>query len=176
MNINLFLLSTILFFGQSAIGAEVLLETEVLRGAEIVNNNCSRCHNSRATNEFTDDEWAVVMPHMRTRAHLTGGEAADVVSYMQFIQENQESRRGTSIGNSDGESLLNEYACLGCHSLAGNGGRVAVSLDGVIDRLGESFFRKKVKDPQFNNSATPMPNLGISDSEIELMIEYLRGR
>ena len=45
-----------------------------LSGAELINNNCARCHNSRPVREFSIGEWRVIMPHMREKAHLTGSE------------------------------------------------------------------------------------------------------
>ena len=38
-----------------------------LSGAELINNNCARCHNSRPVREFSISEWRVIMPHMREK-------------------------------------------------------------------------------------------------------------
>lgn len=69
---------------------------------------------------------------------------------------------------------MNRFGCLSCHSLNGEGGNVAVDLSDVITRRGEEFVRRKLRNPQFNNAATPMPKMNLSDSDIELLIEYLK--
>lgn len=147
-----------------------------INGAEVINNNCSRCHNARSIDEFSLEEWSVVIPHMRVRAHLTGEEARAVLKLFQDITLS--TSNGFSVGVvgdvRPGEELMTAYVCLGCHSFGGSGGTVAPALDNIISSLGEDFFREKLRDPQFNNIATPMPKLNIPDREIEVLIEYLK--
>ncbi len=52
-------------------------------GAVTWGNNCGRCHNVRATTERSDEEWLVIVMHMRTRANLTRQQAMAVLSYLQ---------------------------------------------------------------------------------------------
>lgn len=52
-------------------------------GAVIWGNNCGRCHNVRATTERSDDEWTVIVMHMRARANLTSQQALAVLTYLQ---------------------------------------------------------------------------------------------
>ncbi len=53
------------------------------RGAQTWANNCSRCHNMRDPKELRDDQWRAVVSHMRIRGNLTGGEARDVLVFLQ---------------------------------------------------------------------------------------------
>ena len=53
------------------------------RGAQTWANNCARCHNMRDPKELRDDQWRAVVSHMRVRANLTGGEARDVLVFLQ---------------------------------------------------------------------------------------------
>ena len=53
------------------------------RGAQTWANNCSRCHNMRNAKELRDDQWVVVVSHMRVRAGLTGQEARDILKFLQ---------------------------------------------------------------------------------------------
>tara|TARA_R110002110_G_C13465503_1_gene719023 strand:+ start:6984 stop:7514 length:531 start_codon:yes stop_codon:yes gene_type:complete len=149
-------------------------EEEPIDGAEVISLNCARCHNTRTIDEFTIQEWAVIMPHMRERAHLTGEESRAVLRFFQTIKQSSEEH-SSSNGNAlrTGEQLVSAYGCVACHSYAGNGGK-AVSLDNVITRLGEDFFRRKLQNPQFNNSATPMPKMNISEEEIDQLIIFFR--
>lgn len=53
------------------------------RGAKAWANNCASCHNLRPANDLRDDQWRVVVAHMRVRADLTGQEARDVLKFLQ---------------------------------------------------------------------------------------------
>ncbi len=53
------------------------------RGAQTWANTCARCHNMRDPRELRDDQWRAVVSHMRVRANLTGGEARDVLMFLQ---------------------------------------------------------------------------------------------
>lgn len=55
------------------------------RGAEIWRTTCYRCHSRRPATEFSAEEWAVLVDHMRTRAHLTGSEADAVTAFLQEL-------------------------------------------------------------------------------------------
>lgn len=54
-------------------------------GAEIWRTTCYRCHNRRPATEFTSEEWAVLVDHMRTRANLTRVEADAVTAFLQEL-------------------------------------------------------------------------------------------
>ncbi len=53
------------------------------RGARTWADNCARCHNMRDPKELRDDQWRVVVSHMRVRGGLTGQEARDVLAFLQ---------------------------------------------------------------------------------------------
>ncbi|WP_157273741.1 cytochrome c [Thiobacillus denitrificans] len=53
------------------------------RGAQAWANNCASCHNLRPAKDLRDDQWRVVVAHMRVRADLTGQEARDVLKFLQ---------------------------------------------------------------------------------------------
>lgn len=53
------------------------------RGAKFWADNCARCHNMRDPREFRDDQWHVIVSHMRVRAGLTGQDARDIRAFLQ---------------------------------------------------------------------------------------------
>jgi len=55
----------------------------IARGAKSWADNCARCHNARDPKDFRDDQWKVIMTHMRIRAGLTGDEANDILVFLQ---------------------------------------------------------------------------------------------
>jgi len=150
-----------------------------ISGAEVINNNCARCHNARATHEFSMSEWQVIMPHMREKAHLTGEETQAVLDFIgltkglqtkeDVLPVTQEAKTGN-----EGKRLLTQFGCQGCHSIDGTGGSVGPTLDGIIAAKGEEFFKKKLKNPQFNNPASPMPPMPLTDEQIEEIVVFLK--
>lgn len=53
------------------------------RGAKLWADTCARCHNMRDPREFRDDQWQVIVSHMRVRAMLTGQDARDIRAFLQ---------------------------------------------------------------------------------------------
>lgn len=56
---------------------------DIGRGVKAWSENCARCHNMRDPKEFRDDQWKVIVTHMRVRGGLTGQEARDILEYLQ---------------------------------------------------------------------------------------------
>jgi len=67
----------------NAVAATQLDVMQFARGAKTWANNCARCHNMRDPKELRDDQWRAVVSHMRVRGNLTGGEARDVLVFLQ---------------------------------------------------------------------------------------------
>ena len=77
-----------LFFGQLAQADETSKPKtsdpmQFARGAKTWADNCVRCHSMRDPKELRDDQWRVVVSHMRIRGNLTGEEARDVLAFLQ---------------------------------------------------------------------------------------------
>src|SRR5947208_16779199 len=43
-------------------------------GSQLWAENCSRCHNIRPPQQYSDAQWSMIVQHMRMRADLTGQE------------------------------------------------------------------------------------------------------
>jgi mono/diheme cytochrome c family protein len=52
------------------------------KGAAAWAENCGRCHNHRAPQEFSPDQWQPIMLHMRIQAGITGQAARDILAYL----------------------------------------------------------------------------------------------
>src|SRR5581483_5838851 len=52
-------------------------------GAQLWAENCSRCHNMRPPESYSDPQWAMIVHHMRSRADLTGDEAKKITQFLQ---------------------------------------------------------------------------------------------
>src|SRR6185503_20969988 len=67
----------------------------------------------------------------------------------------------------------NKYGCNGCHSLAGEGGRVGPALDRAGFRLNGTWIYRWVRNPQAMKPETRMPALGLSDADAKAVTMYL---
>ncbi|MCC6208293.1 MAG: cytochrome c [Gammaproteobacteria bacterium] len=54
-----------------------------VRGVTLWADNCARCHAMRDPKEFRDDQWRVIVSHMRVRAGLGGQDARDILAFLQ---------------------------------------------------------------------------------------------
>jgi hypothetical protein len=52
-------------------------------GAQLWADNCSRCHNIRPLQSYSDAQWEAVVMHMRLRADLTGPEQRKITAFLQ---------------------------------------------------------------------------------------------
>lgn len=73
-----------------------------------------------------------------------------------------------------GNSIVVKYTCRQCHLIGGEGKAKGPSLDGVTDRLDTVSLRLWLRDPRSIKWNTPMPNLQLSDPEIEAISSYLK--
>ena len=52
-------------------------------GSELWSENCTRCHNARPPDQYSNAQWDVIVHHMRLRANLTGGEARKIAEFLK---------------------------------------------------------------------------------------------
>ncbi|QGX38181.1 c-type cytochrome [Permianibacter aggregans] len=169
------LLLTLGLFSVAGLGVHPAISAEI-SGAEVVNNNCARCHNSRPVHEFSLAEWAVILPHMREKAHLTAQETDAVLQFFQTV--GQPRAVGTTSTSPSvplsGSELMTRYGCQGCHQFNGVGGVVGPSLDRIVADKGEPFVRQKIVNPQFNNPASAMPRMPMTEAEVDAILALLK--
>lgn len=63
--------------------------------------------------------------------------------------------------------------CQACHSLGGKGGVVGPALDGVGQRFDEARLRAWLSDPQAVKPGTAMPNLALSEADLQDLTQFL---
>lgn len=52
-------------------------------GAQLWAEECSRCHNLRSPDMYSDAQWDVVSLHMRVRANLTPVESREILAFLK---------------------------------------------------------------------------------------------
>lgn len=167
-------LSGLVFFTQAEHISDPSLVAE---GAKVYNENCGRCHNPRPASDYTKQEWSVVMPHMREKAHMTGKETLAVEAFIAQTLT-ADVRNNPLIRNAQdklltGEQLVSQFGCQGCHQIKGKGGSLGSNLDGIVTARGRDFVIKKLKDPTFNNAASAMPQFPMSEDDLQAIVNYL---
>ncbi len=73
-----------------------------------------------------------------------------------------------------GKRVFEKYNCNDCHTILGFGGYYAPDLTKVVKRVGEDGVRYRVKSPEkaFATSRRKMPNLALSDGEIDQLVSF----
>lgn len=52
-------------------------------GTQLWAQNCTRCHNARPSNQYSSQQWELIVHHMRLRANLTGVEQRKITEFLQ---------------------------------------------------------------------------------------------
>ncbi|MEJ5240703.1 MAG: cytochrome c [Anaerolineales bacterium] len=74
-----------------------------------------------------------------------------------------------------GAALVEQYGCRKCHIIGGQGALYAPNLDRSMKYLSDEELFAWLRNPRAVRPSTAMPNLHLSDSEIQAIREYLRG-
>ena len=155
----------------------VLLHAEELSGGVVYEQHCGRCHNFRPPNERSDNDWSIIVAHMRTTGMMTGDQSAAV---LRFLQESNNPVINTAYEGGDGsfvssgKELFAKNQCMGCHTLRGSGGNVGPGLDEVFARRSIDFVKSQIQNPRQNNPTSIMPGYNFSEADLKRIIEYLR--
>lgn len=62
-------------------------EMDVQSGAELWRATCSHCHNLRGAQEYTAQQWPVIVSHMRTRAEISRSDAERIAAYLVSLTD-----------------------------------------------------------------------------------------
>ena len=52
-------------------------------GAQLWGENCQRCHNIPPPTVYNDDQWTVLVKHMKIRSNITSDEADKIRDFIQ---------------------------------------------------------------------------------------------
>lgn len=72
-----------------------------------------------------------------------------------------------------GRRLFETKGCIGCHSVAGNGGKVGPALDDVGLRRTPEWIMQHFRDPQSVTPGSVMPKFGFSEGEVRALTDFL---
>lgn len=150
---------------------------DVGRGARFFSDNCGRCHNARPPVEHRPREWSVVIVHMRVAARLPGAQARDIEAFLRAssIPPRPAARPEPTVPAAlSGPQLIDQYGCRGCHVVGGTGGTIGPNLDTVFERRDEARIRDQIANPRQHKPDTVMPEFGLSEEQINAIIEVLR--
>ncbi len=162
-------------------GARAASSTPIT-GAQVYADTCNRCHSFRSPVEFDDRQWAVVITHMRVVGGIPGDEARLVLEYLRANNNPPRAVRPKQASDAVpqpaasvewGSAVVQQRGCEGCHVISGRGGTMGPSLDGVTLRRHKDFIRTQLRDSRQNNTQSLMPNLGLTESEIDSIWLYL---
>lgn len=106
-----------------------------------------------------------------------------VVLVVLFFGMFSTASRGDQAAVDKGQKLFQEKGCVACHSI-GKGKITGPDLLGVTERRDEEWLKKWLKSPDtmvmtdpvakqlLKEFLVPMPNQGLNDEEIDVLIEF----
>ena len=91
-------------------------------------------------------------------------------TYFVYTQESVSKYGNNTISPlaCEGKIVFQKYNCISCHQLYGLGGYLGPDLTNVISAKGAPYVRVITK-----NGTLKMPNLNVTDNEIEALVEFL---
>lgn len=115
---------------------------------------------------------------------FTESEIDDLVAFFQWIGEIDANGfpadpplaghlAGGGAGAGSDAPLIFQQTCTACHAIDGRGGNIGPALDGVADRFDEEYLGRWLSDPASIRPETTMPQLGLSDEQVEELVTYL---
>jgi len=72
-----------------------------------------------------------------------------------------------------GQRLFARKGCIGCHSIAGRGGKVGPALDGVTQRRTTDWIARHFRDPAAVSPGSVMPGFDFTELEIRALGSFL---
>lgn len=149
---------------------------DVAAGAAVYGRECGRCHAPRAAAEYSDQQWTVIMQHMRVIAVLPERQTREVLAFLQATNGDAPTMAGAppAAGSGDARATMEQLGCMGCHAIHGVGGSLGPSLDGVGTHRSAEYVDRKLRNPRFDNPQSIMPAIGMTDAQREQIVEYLR--
>lgn len=167
------------------------------KGATLWADNCGRCHNMRDPMEFRDDQWRVIVYHMRLRSGLDGQQTRDILAFLQNANGSywnevaletkpDNSATGAPAASADVSSLsgqqLYDRACIACHGKNGQGAIPGVpnfnDPKGPLSKTDAQLELSILQGVQRPNTPLAMPPQGgdssVGPEEAHQLVEYLR--
>ncbi len=74
---------------------------------------------------------------------------------------------------SEGRRLFQLKGCIGCHTVAGQGGKIGPALDDVGLRRKPEWMMQHFRDPQSVSPGSVMPRFGFTEAEARALTEFL---
>lgn len=158
------------------------------RGAITWSQNCARCHEMRDPREFRDDQWKVILSHMRLRANLTGQQQRDILAFLQSSNNTKPQKlssitvaENSSKSTLSGKDVYNK-TCIACHGKDGAGTLSGVpdftKPDGVLSKTDKVLLQNIFSGFQSPGSPIGMPakggNPSLTEGDIKAVLKFLR--
>jgi cbb3-type cytochrome oxidase cytochrome c subunit len=99
-------------------------------------------------------------------AFLLSLTTQEVVGYLILPGEKSEAVK-------IGKYLFDEYDCLECHRLAGEGDKEGSDLTNIASYRSAEWLKKWLKNPEEMDPDTEMPDFELSDEDVESLVRFL---
>lgn len=109
-------------------------------------------------------------PYNSKRPRVASVAEADFVALMESkVTDEATKAELTALG----ETVFDEYGCIGCHKVRGKGGELGPNLSRAGFMLQPQFIYRWVRNPQSFKPDTRMPNLDLQDEDALAVTLYL---
>jgi cytochrome c2 len=111
---------------------------------------------------------------------LSENEARALAAYLSAQHDTTRSKKFSfefqkydSTRVAEGKEIFQDYACYGCHKIAGNGGDMGPDLSEVGSRLQPEYLAAFLRNPPTFIPGTPMKISDLWEEEVQALVAYL---
>lgn len=125
-------------------------------------------HNTKMPNFFLSDEEIKALRDflMQFKTFSNSVKLSELPDY--YVQQKDDESF-----IEEGKTLFREVNCISCHSVNGEGGRVAADLGRVASKAREIWIFNFITNPQRLQSGIEMPQFGFTSNEIAAITAYI---
>ena len=140
---------------------------------------CGECHtlDRSLKPSLPSAQWTSVVKRMQAMAssHFSDRDVQSILNFLNYDELHRKVQLKSAVTpglTSVGPQLFASLGCDTCHSIAGKGGDVGPTLNGVGAKLSRDQITDLVKNGKANTAMPPIAP-GTSDEQVKELVDYL---
>jgi Rrf2 family protein len=129
---------------------------------------------------FSSAQWTAIVKQMQAMAgsHLNDKDVQSVLEFLNYDETHRKAALKSQVSSAAsgsiaaGQEFYSAQGCDTCHSIAGKGGNMGPTLNGVGAKLSRDQIAQIVRNGKDNTSMPDLPS-GTTDQQINDLVDFL---
>jgi mono/diheme cytochrome c family protein len=155
---------------------------EIKQGYRTFHSKCNECHglDSSLKPSLSSTVWTAEVKRMQAMAssQFNDEEAKAILDFLNYDESHRKAQLKSTASSpasdsaSSGRQFYAAQSCDTCHIIAGKGGDIGPSLNGVGSKLSRAQITRIVKDGKANTTMPALPS-GTTDQQLNELVDFL---